>query len=49
MYIYISFIYESGHEGARVFLHGFAIKWSQNQATRQAQLRDQAHIEICIS
>ena len=33
-------IYGSGHEGAPILLPGFAIKWQQNQVTRQAHLHD---------
>ena len=36
--------YGSGHEGAAVLLPGFAIKWLQNQVTRQPHLHDLTQI-----
>ena len=36
--------YGSDHEGASVLLPGSAIKWEQNQVTRQAHLRDLTHM-----
>ena len=34
----------SGHEGGPVLLPGFAIKWYQNQVTRQTHLQDRTNI-----
>ena len=36
--------YGSGHEGAAILLPGFAIKWKQNQVTRQPHFRDLTHM-----
>ena len=36
--------YVSGHEGAPALLPGFAIKWKQNQVTRQVHLCDLSHM-----
>ena len=41
----------SGHEGGLVLLPGFAIKWQQNQVTRQAHLPDLTCLQIigCVT
>ena len=38
----------SGHKGVAVLLHGFAIKWWQNQVTRQPYLRTFMTWPTCI-
>ena len=44
LFFTLDFINGPGHEGAAVFLPGFAIIWLQNQVTRQRQLHDLTHI-----
>ena len=42
-------IYGPGHKCVPVLLPGFAIKWYQNQVTRQAHLRDLTHMQQTIA
>ena len=39
-------VYVSGQEGAAVLLPDFALKWQQNQVTRQPHLRDLTQIPL---